>query len=163
MEKEKVVKFGDLISKARKEKDYSLQQVSDLLNHEVTPSYMSRLENKKQENPSFSVVCELIKVLDIPFHEALTAFGFGDLADRLYQRSRNSIKIVIKNDDNVEISMTMVSENNFRNLSSEKESLEEIIRLLLQYVHSESESHYGYLPKILEKIESVRQNQLHRN
>lgn len=155
VEEKNAVRFGDLIAKARKEKEYSLQQVSDLLDNEVTPSYMSRLENKKQENPSFSVVCGLVQVLDIPFHEVLIVFGFETLAEHLFQNNRKSVEIVIKSDENKELAKFGQGEG--RDFL-EEESLGEIICLLLQYVYSESERHYGYLPKILEKIESMRNN-----
>lgn len=74
-----MLEFGDLLSKVRKEKGLTLREVSELVKEEITPSYLSRLEKKEKKNPTFTVVCELMKALDLNVREVFDSFGYGEL------------------------------------------------------------------------------------
>lgn len=73
--------FGELIKSKREEEGISLQKLSDRLEGKITPSYIYRLE-KKERNPSFTVVCLLTEALNIDLREVFDSFGFSYLLEK---------------------------------------------------------------------------------
>ncbi|MFD1203628.1 helix-turn-helix domain-containing protein [Sporosarcina contaminans] len=70
--------FGLIVQRERNRQGLSLAKLSSLLNNEIDPSYINRLE-KEQKNPSFKVVCLLTSALNLDVREVFRSFGFDHL------------------------------------------------------------------------------------
>lgn len=70
--------FGLIVQRERNRQGLSLAKLSSLLNNEIDPSYINRLE-KEQKNPSFKVVCLLTSALNLDVREVFRSFGFAHL------------------------------------------------------------------------------------
>lgn len=70
--------FGVIVQRERNRQGLSLAKLSSLLNNEIDPSYINRLE-KEQKNPSFKVVCLLTSALNLDVREVFRSFGFDHL------------------------------------------------------------------------------------
>lgn len=141
--------FGDLLLETRKGKGYSLKEVSELLNGEITPSYINRLENKHKENPSFTVVCELAKALEMNMTEIFSSFGYEDISDSELQAG-GSEDICQGSPAHADIDYLPQAESD--------RLLKETVGFLFDYAKAEERDSYGHLPKIIGHAEKYRQH-----
>lgn len=74
--------FGKLILRSRKLMGFSLDKLAEETGREVTPSYINRLEKSQMKNPSFEVVCQLTRALNMELEDVYEAFGHQDLIKR---------------------------------------------------------------------------------
>lgn len=77
------MKFGQIIKREREKKEMTLQKLADYINqvqpNAITSSYLSRLESGDKDNPTFRLVCLIIKVLDLDLDEVLASFDYEEL------------------------------------------------------------------------------------
>lgn len=57
------IKFGEIIKSKRQEKQISLVDFADKL--DISPGYLSQLENGRKSNPNLEVILKVIKELDL--------------------------------------------------------------------------------------------------
>lgn len=133
------LKFGDLVYLARKKKGYTLQEVSELSNGFLSPSYINRLEKKDKENPAFAVVCELCHILDINLIEVIRSFGYVDYFHFNHQ----------------EVYIRRIEEVDDLEIKVEK-CIEEIFGLVRMYVYCDEDEMFGIIPHVIDRMEQLR-------
>lgn len=142
--------FGDLILERRREKNLSLQKLSNEIGGEITPSYINRLEKKEKGKPSFDVVCQLSLALDLDIADVFSSFGYTSMIPNPQPQKTD---IVVTDNEGTVIAIECKS--NVNNLSTNQiDYLQEVVNHIIDY--SVVDEGYGYLPKIIQLVENVR-------
>tara|TARA_Y100001978_G_C23676533_1_gene426726 strand:- start:1266 stop:1655 length:390 start_codon:yes stop_codon:yes gene_type:complete len=75
-DKPRRVIFGEFLKGLRTAKRYTLRQVEELTNKEVSNAYLSQLENGKITKPSPQILHHLAIVLEIPYERLMEEAGY---------------------------------------------------------------------------------------
>lgn len=127
--------FAELIKERRIERKWSLNKVGDKA--KLTSTYIHRLETGERENPSFSVVCQLVEALELDFLEVCHTFGFKHLIEPYMETQKKTQSITIQY-------------YHIRN----KELFHTSIELIIQYITKEETD--GILPELISVMELLR-------
>ncbi|WP_339233915.1 helix-turn-helix domain-containing protein [Oceanobacillus sp. FSL W7-1281] len=68
------MKFSEYITMKRKEKNLSVRQLA--LYSEVSPGYLSQIENEKRSTPTPDIIKKLAKGLKVPYSELMEVAGY---------------------------------------------------------------------------------------
>ncbi|WP_035668105.1 helix-turn-helix domain-containing protein, partial [Halalkalibacter akibai] len=152
--------FGELVKRERKQKEISLAKLSQLMNDEINPSYINRLEKGEKENPGFRIVLGLCKALNLNMKEVYRSFGFESLAsDESEQNNEFSIEDLFRLHNIVAPTANVHEDLGHGQLNyidhSEKETLISVISTIINYA-SEEEVNVDTLALILKQVEKVR-------
>lgn len=139
--------FGLIVQRERNKQGLSLAKLSSLLNNEIDPSYINRLE-KEQKNPSFKVVCLLTSALNLDIREVFRAFGFENLITNYDEEAVFSI------DEFIRLHKIKNPLDNRIINSEEQETLINIIHNVFEL--SQKEIHLGNLAPMLKEIQNFR-------
>lgn len=85
MEENKVPRFGQLILKKRKSKNWSLSMLanqSEKYGHRLSESYLNRLERGERTEPSINIVMVLIQALGLSLKEVFESLEMGYIYDK---------------------------------------------------------------------------------
>lgn len=153
--------FGELVKRERKQKEISLAKLSQLMNDEINPSYINRLEKGEKENPGFRIVLGLCKALNLNMIEVYRSFGFESLAsDESEQNNEFSIEDLFRLHNIVAPTPNVHEDLGLGQLNyidhSEKEALISVISAIINYA-SEKEVNVDTLALILKQVEKVRE------
>lgn len=143
--------FGLIVQRERNRQGLSLARLSSLLNNEIDPSYINRLE-KEQKNPSFKVVCLLTSALNLDVREVFRAFGFENLITNYDEEAVFSINEFIRL-HNIKNPLDNRIINN-----EEQETLIKIVHNVFEL--SQAEIDLGQLSPLLKEIQKLREIQL---
>jgi len=75
-EKPRSVSFGEFLHGLRTAKRYTLRQVEELTNKEVSNAYLSQLEHGKISKPSPQILHELSIVYSVPYERLMQEAGY---------------------------------------------------------------------------------------
>lgn len=89
------IKFGEVIKAKREEKRYSLVDFAKAV--EISPGYLSQLENGHKANPKLEIVLRIIKELDIDIDMLL---GIESSKENLNLKIPSLLKLIIAKDRN---------------------------------------------------------------
>lgn len=143
--------FGDLILEKRKEKNLSLQKLSNEIGGEITPSYINRLEKKEKGKPSFDVVCQLAQALEMDLKQVFESFGYGSM---LPQSEAEKTDIMLTDNQG---NVLVVECKSLNGISvSQTDLLQKTINRIVDYAVSDWEGGYGHLPGIIQLVEEFR-------
>lgn len=106
------ISVGEIIKSKRKEKGYTLSEFAKLI--EISPGYLSQIENGRKTNPKLEIVLRIIHELDISIEMLL---GIESVEDNYLSRIPSLLKL------------TLAKERNLKTLS-EAEVLRKINRFL---------------------------------
>ena len=106
------ISVGEIIKSKRKEKGYTLSEFAKLI--EISPGYLSQIENGRKTNPKLEIVLRIIHELDISIEMLL---GSESVEDNYLSRIPSLLKL------------TLAKERNLKTLS-EAEVLRKINRFL---------------------------------
>jgi transcriptional regulator with XRE-family HTH domain len=106
------ISVGEIIKSKRKEKGYTLSEFAKLI--EISPGYLSQIENGRKTNPKLESVLRIIHELDISIEMLL---GIESVEDNYLSRIPSLLKL------------TLAKERNLKTLS-EAEVLRKINRFL---------------------------------
>lgn len=155
--------FGSIVKRERQLQEISLKKLSENLGGEINPSYINRLETGKQTNPSFQVVVNLCRELNLDMREVFRTFGFESLIkdydqDAVFSIEElirlHKIKLPVKIDNKDELS------DRYRLLN--KEEQEQIIQLIYEvfdYGLSKETDYIKKLTSIIQQIQELREMQ----
>lgn len=140
--------FGLIVQRERNKQGLSLAKLSSLLNNEIDPSYINRLE-KEQKNPSFKVVCLLTSALKLDIREVFRAFGFENLITNYDEEAVFSI------DEFIRLHKLKNPLDNRIINNEEQETLIKIIHTVFEL--SQAELDLGQLSPLLKEIQKLRE------
>jgi transcriptional regulator with XRE-family HTH domain len=145
--------FGDLILEKRKEKNLSLQKLSNVIGGEITPSYINRLEKKEKGKPSFDVVCQLTQALEMDLAEVFSSFGYSSMMP-----SAENQQADITFTDHKGHIIAIECKTSPRGFTNNQYSLlQETVNSIVEYEMVEEEV-YGFIPKIVQLVEDFRKD-----
>lgn len=158
---EKEFEFGRLVKRSRTEQNLTLQELSEKTNGEITASYINRLETGKKSNPSFDVVAELCKALNLDVREVFQSFGFGALIKEFHQDAVFSIEEIfrlhkIKLPDNLGYQKDFAIEERLLQ-KEEQEQLIKIINAIFEYSFSDETDAIEELTSVIKQIYLLRE------
>ena len=158
---EKEFEFGRLVKRARTEKDLTLQELSEKTKGEITASYINRLETGKKSNPSFDVVAELCKALDLDMREVFQSFGFGALIKDFNQDAVFTIEEVFRL-HKIRLSDILGNQKDYAIGESllqkkEKEQLIKIINTIFEYSFADETDAIEKLTSAIKQIYLLRE------
>ncbi|WP_170211371.1 helix-turn-helix domain-containing protein [Robertmurraya siralis] len=139
--------FGLIVQRERNKQGLSLAKLSSLLNNEIDPSYINRLE-KEQKNPSFKVVCLLTTALNLDVREVFRAFGFENLITNYDEEAVFAI------DEFIRLHKIKNPHNNQIISKEEQETLINIVHNVFEL--SQAELDLGQLSPLLKEIQKLR-------
>lgn len=105
--------FGDLVLRERKNKDWTLRDISEVTGIEA--SYINRLEKGSRSNPGFITVAKLVNTLELSQIEVLNSFNLDKFGEGV-EVSHNKIHIEIdkfiksKSDKSLGMLISMIEE-----------------------------------------------------
>lgn len=140
--------FGLIVQRERNRQGLSLAKLSSLLNNEIDPSYINRLE-KEQKNPSFKVVCLLTTALKLDVREVFRAFGFENLITNYDEEAVFTI------DEFIRLHKIKNPHNNQIISKEEQETLINIVHNVFEL--SQAELDLGQLSPLLKEIQKLRE------
>lgn len=140
--------FGLIVQRERNRQGLSLAKLSSLLNNEIDPSYINRLE-KEQKNPSFKVVCLLTSALKLDIREVFRAFGFENLITNYDEEAVFSI------DEFIRLHKLKNPLDNRIINNEEQETLIKIIHTVFELSYVEVD--LGQLSPLLKEIQKLRE------
>lgn len=143
--------FGDLILEKRREKNLSLQKLSNEIGGEITPSYINRLEKKEKGKPSFDVVCQLTKALEMDLAEVFSSFGYGSM---MASTESKQVDMIITNKEGHAFSIECKSSSKILS-ENQYMLLQETVNHIVEYSVVE-EDVYGFIPRIIQMVEDIR-------
>ncbi|WP_400244964.1 multiprotein-bridging factor 1 family protein [Niallia sp. JL1B1071] len=161
MEENKVPRFGQLILKKRKSKDWSLAKLaneSEKYGHRLSESYLNRLERGERTEPSISVVMVLIQVLGLSLKEVFESLEMGYIYDKAIQ-GNTATTLVLPHDLN-KLNLVVTTEKDEISMSDEQKQLigkmiADLYEITLygepSYFENESAGYVLSLGRILEK------------
>ncbi|MCC3359419.1 helix-turn-helix domain-containing protein [Bacillus sp. REN16] len=118
----KVTGFGQLILMKRKSKGWSLAKLVSVVEeygHQISESYLNRLENGKRTEPSLSIVMILIEALGLSLKEVFESLDMGYIYDKAI---RGDMSLVLPSDlDKIDIAVATKRDN--ISLSDEQKQL----------------------------------------
>ena len=107
----KVTGFGQLILMKRKSKGWSLAKLVSVVEeygHQISESYLNRLENGKRTEPSLSIVMILIEALGLSLKEVFESLDMGYIYDKAIH---GSMALVLPDDlDKLDIAVAIGEE-----------------------------------------------------
>lgn len=109
------ISVGEIIKSKRKEKGYTLSEFAKLI--EISPGYLSQIENGRKTNPKLEIVLRIIHELDISIEMLL---GIESVEDNYLSRIPSLLKL------------TLAKERNLKTLS-EAEVLRKINRFWIAF------------------------------
>jgi len=129
----KVQTFAELIKEERVRRKWSLNKLGELAG--LTSAYIHRLESGERDNPSFTVVCQLVVALELDFSKVTQSFGFQHLFEPYQNEGDKDITI---------------KSHHILN----KELFQSVIDMISQYItHKEP---HGILPDLISALELLR-------
>lgn len=140
--------FGLIVQRERNRQGLSLAKLSSLLNNEIDPSYINRLE-KEQKNPSFKVVCLLTSALNLDVREVFRSFGFDHLITNYDEEAIFSVEEFIRLHK-----LKNPLDNRIIN-NEEQETLIKIIHTVFELSYAEVD--LGQLSPLLKEIQKLRE------
>lgn len=158
---EKEFEFGSLVKRTRAEQSLTLQGLSDKTSGEITASYINRLETGKKSNPSFDVVAELCKALDLDIREVFQSFGFEALIKDFNQDAVFTIEEVFRL-HKIRLSDILGNQKDYaigeRLLhKEEKEQLIKIINAIFEYSFTEETNAIDKLTSVIKQVHELRE------
>lgn len=162
--------FGEIVRREREGKNWSLAELSERLNELgefITPSYINRIENKKQSNPSFRVVAALSKALDLDIREVFRSFGYESLIVGYDQNAEFTIEELIRlHKIKLPVVQGMPDESKSGRLlnQEEQEALIRIIHITFEYtMSSNNDVRMDKLVQLLQEIQHLKELQQKNN
>jgi transcriptional regulator with XRE-family HTH domain len=161
--------FGEIVRREREGKNWSLAELSERLNELgefITPSYINRLENKKQSNPSFKVVAALSRALNLDIREVFRAFGYESLIVGYDENAEFTIEELIRlHKIKPPVTQGMPDESKSDRLlnKEEQESLIRIIHITFEYITANNDVRMDKLVQLLQEIQHLRDLQQKNN
>lgn len=87
------VKVGEIIRAKREEKNISLSDLAKEL--DISPGYLSQIENGVKTNPSLEILIKIINKLDI---DLSAAFGLNNHEENCLVKIPSLLKLILAND-----------------------------------------------------------------
>jgi transcriptional regulator with XRE-family HTH domain len=145
--------FGLIVKRSRTEQNLTLSELSEKTNGVITASYINRLENGQKTKPSFDVVAELCKALNLNIREVFRSLGYGSLIKNHDQDEVYSIEDFFRL-HNIKLSDVF----NERLLNrEEQEVLIPIFNAIFEYSFAEEASAIDKLTAVIKQIHSLRE------
>ncbi|MCX7842288.1 MAG: helix-turn-helix transcriptional regulator [Clostridia bacterium] len=92
------IRVGEVIKAKREEKKYTLAEFAKLV--DISPGYLSQLENGRKANPKLEIVLKIIRELDIDIDMLL---GIEASGENLNYKIPPLLKLVIAKDRNSKV------------------------------------------------------------
>ncbi|MFE8698282.1 helix-turn-helix domain-containing protein [Cytobacillus sp. FJAT-53684] len=144
--------FGLIVKRSRTEQNLTLSELSEKTNGLITASYINRLENGQKTKPSFDVVAELSKALNLDMREVFLSFGYESLIN-VQEQEGYSIEDVFRLTN---IKLPGVFNERLIN-REEQEALIRIINATFEYSFAEEANAIDKLTVVIKQIHSLRE------
>lgn len=92
------IKVGEIIKAKREEKKYTLVEFANMV--DISPGYLSQLENGKKANPKLEIVLRIIKELDMDIDMLL---GLERPAENINLKIPSLMKLILAKDRNFKV------------------------------------------------------------
>ncbi len=92
------IKVGEIIKAKREEKKYSLVDFASMV--EISPGYLSQLENGRKANPKLEIILRIIKELEIDIDMLL---GLESRYENLNLKIPSLLKLILAKDRNYKV------------------------------------------------------------
>jgi transcriptional regulator with XRE-family HTH domain len=145
--------FGLIVKRSRTEQNFTLSELSEKTNGVITASYINRLENGQKTKPSFDVVAELCKVLNLDIREVISSLGYGSIIKDHEQDDVYSIEDIFRI-NNVKLP-NVIGERLINR--EEQEVLIRITKAIFEYSFAEEATAIDKLTSIIKQIHSLRE------
>jgi len=90
------ISFGEVIKSKREEKGYTLNEFAKLV--EISPGYLSQIENGRKTNPNLDIILRIIHELDIDIEMLL---GLEPTEDKYLSRIPYLLKLTLAKERNL--------------------------------------------------------------
>ncbi|HHY65342.1 MAG TPA: helix-turn-helix transcriptional regulator [Clostridiaceae bacterium] len=90
------INFGEVIKAKREEKGYTLNEFARLV--EISPGYLSQIENGRKTNPNLDIILRIIHELDIDIEMLL---GIEPKEDKYLSRIPSLLKLTLARERNL--------------------------------------------------------------
>jgi len=136
------IKIGEIIKTKREEKGYSLSEFAKLI--EISPGYLSQIENGIRTNPKLEIILRIIHELGIDIEMLL---GVESVKDNYLARIPSLLKLTLAKERNLK---TLSDPDVVRKISTLTDRI-----LDAKYIIDDSELYSLYLEDLLAQTEST--------
>lgn len=154
--------FGAILARERKKRNLSLRDLQEVLGLDennkpyVTSSYLSRIENSENSNPSFKVVCLLVSKLSLDLQEVFRVFGFKSIMPTEFNSNIENIEKLIRLTRIKIPSDNLYIDEDVYLTQSQKETIISLINNAFKYGICNSQETIDYLSEIIGCLELFR-------